>query len=74
MTNQEFWTKRFTEYMDGAKADVATIKEFIDNDIELDSNTVNRFDIGHAQMFADHLHKIADLINHLKERREEQEA
>ena len=34
MAMQDFWTKRFYEYMDAAKADAATIKEFIDNDIE----------------------------------------
>ena len=71
MAMQDFWTKRFYEYMDAAKADAATIKEFIDNDIELTEDQVSRFDLGHAKMFADELHRIAQLVAKLKERRKE---
>lgn len=72
MTMQDFWTKRFHEHMDAAKADAAKIKEFIDNDLELSEEQVSRFDIGHAKMFADHLHKVAQLVDSLKKRREEE--
>lgn len=67
MTNQEFWTKRFTEYMDDAKADAATIKDFIDNDLGLCAERVNRFDIGHAEVLAKKLHAVVVQIDRLKE-------
>lgn len=67
MTNQELWTKRFTDVMDGAKADAATIKDFIDNDLGVCVEQASRWDIGHAKVLAEKLHAVVRLIDHLKE-------
>ena len=67
MTNQEIWTKRFTDIVAGAKADAAMIKDFIDGDLGLCAERVNRFDIGHAKVLAEKLHAVVSLIYHLKE-------